>query len=315
MPQKPNISSQDTTQFLQEKLNTEISALTLLSGGEWSQAYSFIHDGKKYVLRWCHSSESFEKDAFAGTFNTQDLPVPKVIDSGKHFDTHFAISEFVQGSFLEKLSADELDQTLPAVLKMLDALRTADLSQTTGYGAWDKNGKGSHASWQEYLLDVKKDSEQSITHGWSANLTSSSFGTKMFDQLYAQFETLVEKCPESRELIHADLINCNVMISQTKISAVIDWQCSLYGDSLYDIAWFLYYSAWYPQFKEVNLREKLLSNFESNAQSVSHIKERLACYYLHIGLGSIAYNAFKQDWKAAEEAGKYTTKIVQSYIK
>src|SRR4051794_8674957 len=108
MAQKPNIPAQDTLQFLQEKFNHDVTELTLLSGGDWSQAYSFVHQHKKYVLRWCHSSETFEKDQVASLLSSEAMPVPKVIDVGRKFDTEFAITEFAQGKFFDKLTTAEV---------------------------------------------------------------------------------------------------------------------------------------------------------------------------------------------------------------
>src|SRR5687768_3403386 len=139
MAQKPNISAQDTIQFLQEKFNQDVAELILLSGGDWSQAYSFVHQQKKYVLRWCHSSETFEKDAAASLLSCEAMPVPKIIAAGVKFDTHFAISEFAQGKFIDTLNADEITKMLPALFNLFDALRTANLSNSSGYGGWDKN--------------------------------------------------------------------------------------------------------------------------------------------------------------------------------
>ena len=304
----------DTTQFLQDKFDKEISELTLLSGGEWSLAYSFVHNKKKYVLRWCNSSETFEKDAFAGSFGCEAMPIPKISDVGIKFDTHYAISEFALGNFIEKVSVSELENTLPALFKLFDSLRNANIASTTGFGGWDKNGKGSHTSWKEYLLDVKIDHQEKVTHGWYANLANSTLGTKIFDRLYAQLESLVDQCPEVRELIHSDLLNSNLLVSSSKISAVIDWQCSLYGDSLYDIAWFIFYAPWYPQFEAVQLCQKAMAHFESVAANTANIKARLLCYQLHIGLGSIAYNSFRKDWHGAQKIAEYTLKIARGTI-
>jgi len=247
-----------------------------LSGGEWSQAYSFFYNNQKYVIRWCNSSETFEKDAFAYTFLNRDLPVPKITHTGVKYKKYYAISEFVEGNFIDSLKAEELEITIPALLRLFDALRTADLSQASG---------------------------------WLVNLKRSSMGTKVFDKLYEKLEKLVIYCPEQRELIHSDLLNFNLLVKDSEINGVIDWQCSLYGDSLYDIALFAYYAPWYPQFESTKLVERAIDHFKSTAQNTSHIEERLHCYLLHIGLGSIAYNSFKQDWKAAGEAEKYTRKI------
>ncbi len=90
---------------------------------------------------------------------------------------------------------------------------------------------------------------------------------------------------------------------------MIDWQCSLYGDSLYDVAWFIFYAPWYPQFAAVQMSQKLIAHFESTTTNDSHLNERLLCYQLHIGLDSIRYNAFKKDWKAAQDVADYTLKI------
>ena len=310
MAQKPSISAHETLQFLQEQFYKDAAELTLLSGGDWSQAYSFVHHHKKYVLRWCHSSETFEKDAVASLLSCEAMPVPKVIDSGIKFDTYFAITEFAQGKFIDKLNAAEVQTMLPALFNLFDALRTANLSNTTGYGGWDKNSIGNQKSWKEYLLGVKADDdEERFTSGWYANLAKSTVGTKIFDQLYSQFEPLVEKCPEVRELIHSDLLNYNLLVLDAKISGVIDWQCSLYGDSLYDVAWFIFYEPWYPEFATVQLGEKLMAHFESVSANNANLKARLLCYQLHIGLGSIIYNTSKKDWNAAQEVADYTLKI------
>lgn len=312
MSQKPNISEQETNQFLKEILSNKASDLKLLSGGEWSQAYSFVLNDKKYVLRWCKSSETFEKDAFAARFSNDKMPIPKLLHLGKKFDTYYAVSEFATGNFIEKLSFSELKDTLPALFELLDSLRNTDNSKTSGYGGWDKDGKGGFKSWKEYLMDVGNDSKKSITHGWYKNLLNSELGTESFDKLYLKLRQLTDFCPEVRELIHSDLLNYNLIVKDNKISAVIDWQCSLYGDSLYDIAWFAFYEPWYPQFEKLKLSQKLISHYKAHSTNKENIKERLICYQINIGLGSIVYNAFKKDWKEARDAELRTLKVVST---
>ncbi len=311
MTQKPNIPEPDTIQFLQDSFGPDIAELTLLSGGDWSQAYSFVHQHKKYVLRWCHSSETFEKDAFASRLSSAAMPVPRVVAAGVKFDTHFAITEFAPGKFIDTLNAAELNSMLPALLNLFDALRTADLANTTGYGAWDKDGRGSHQSWQDFLLDVKtKNDDFSFFHDWRAKLAKSPVGAESFDRLYARFETLVDQCPEDRQLIHSDLLHYNLLVADAKISAVIDWQCSIYGDALYDVAWFLFYEPWYPEFIKVNLGQKLMAHFATETANNAHLNARLLCYQLHIALDSIIYNTAKGDWDALQEVVDYAHKVV-----
>jgi hygromycin-B 4-O-kinase len=308
MAQKPELPEQNTVQFLNDKFNNDVSELTLHSGGQWSQAYSFVSGGKKYVLRWCHSSETFEKDAVASTLSSAAMPVPKMIDAGREFDTYYAITEFAEGTFIDKLSSAEVLKLLPALLGLFDALRTTDLSQTSGYGGWNKEGVGDDKTWKEYLLSVSNTDAEDHTKGWYNKLAQTPIGTHAFDQLYPQFRALVDKCPENRELIHSDLLNFNLLTLDDKISGVIDWQCSLYGDALYDVAWFIFYEPWYPEFGAVNLGQKLMDHFVASSGS-DNIKERLLCYQLHIGLGSIVYNTFRENWPALQEVIDYTLKV------
>ncbi|MBI1280723.1 MAG: phosphotransferase [Anaerolineaceae bacterium] len=311
MAQKPTLPTENTVQFLQEKFNGGVTDLTLLSGGDWSQAYSFVHQQKKYVLRWCHSSETFEKDAAASLLSNEAMPVPKVIEAGRQFDTYFAITEFAYGKFIDKLNAAEVQNLLPALFDLFDALRNADLSNTTGYGGWDKNGTGYRKSWKDHLLGVNgpDDNPERFTYGWYAKLAKSPIGTKPFDDLYPKFESLVEKCPEVRQLIHSDLLNYNLLTLDNHISGVIDWQCSLYGDSLYDVAWFTFYEPWYPEFGAIQLSQKLRAHFEASADS-TNLKERLVCYQLHIALDSIIYNSAKENWKNAQEVVDYVHTVL-----
>src|SRR5690348_61878 len=224
MAQKPNIPIQDTLQLLREKFDDSVTELTLLSGGEWSRAYSFMHQQKKYVLRWCHSSETFEKDAFASKFRSAAMPIPEIIESGRRFDTYYAISAFAEGKYIDNLTSAELVEIMPALLGMFDALRNADLSGTSGYGGWDKNGVGDNPSWKAFLLSVKDVDPNGVQRDWYDNLTQSELGTTIFDQLYAQFEGLVEKCPEVRQLIHSDLLHFNLLVSGDRVNALIEWQ-------------------------------------------------------------------------------------------
>ncbi len=312
MSQKPNISEEDTLAFLKEKLGDDIGEVTFLIGGDWSQAYSFVHSGKKYVLRWCKSAETFEKDSFAVSFSNEAIPVPSIIDMGSNLGEFYAISEFSQGTFLEKLTSIQLEATIPALFQLFDALRSTDLSRTTGYGGWDKNGKGNSSSWREYLLDIKNEPRNKELQGWYQALANSEVGVESFDSLYEQMETLVDKCPEDRQLIHADLLNSNLMVSGNKISAVIDWQCSMYGDSLYEIAWFMYCRQYFPQFDTLQLCQQALKHYQVTTGNTTNVEERLLAYQIHIGLGAVAYNSFKKDWKRVQKELDYTFSIVKN---
>jgi hygromycin-B 4-O-kinase len=63
---------------------------------------------------------------------------------------------------------------------------------------------------------------------------------------------LVESCPEERHLVHDDLINRNVLVDGDRLSAVLDYGSSIYGDFLYDLAKLVFYRPWYAKWRRID---------------------------------------------------------------
>ena len=295
--------------FVQQLYSDTTITLTPFGTGAWSYAFLFATQKKKYVIRTSNILENFEKDELAYSYNCLTLRIPKMVRLGSVSGRYYAISKYVHGSYFEKQNANCLNTLLPSLKDMLSALYKVDLSQTTGYGNWTKPGIANHKSWHTYLLDVVNDPKHMLITGWKKNLENSVVGTKSFTALYKRLEQYVHFCPNIRHLIHSDLLNFNVLVQHGAISAVLDWGSSKYGDPLYDLAWFLYYEPWYPEFTKIKLCEELITHFKFIIKDTENFEGRLLCYKLHIGLESIAYNAYKKQWKEAEKAAEYTAHI------
>ncbi|HLI50610.1 MAG TPA: phosphotransferase, partial [Thermomicrobiaceae bacterium] len=233
----------DTIEFLERRFATEITSVTPIGFGAWSQAFRFDRDGRSWVIRWSEMPDNFARDAFAVRFVDYGLPVPPVTDVGHDERGYFAIAPFVEGGDFELLPAEPLERLLPSLLETFRALRRVDLDRlgTSGYGIWDGSGDGLYPSWRTFLLDDKDDSPGSLIRGWRANLIASPLGTAAYDDLRQRFTPLVEQCPNERRLVHSDLINHNVLAAGDRITAVLDWGSALYGDPLWDIAWLAFY--------------------------------------------------------------------------
>ncbi|HET7036557.1 MAG TPA: phosphotransferase [Thermomicrobiaceae bacterium] len=296
-----------TRAFLERKYGAPVDGVVPIGVGAWSRAFAFSVGDARRVIRWSDVADNFARDAFAVRFRGPGLPVPPILEIGRVGDQFFAIAPFVAGAYLESLAGEALVATVPAVLELFRALRSADLAGTTGFGFFDGSGHGSYPSWRAFLLNDKNEAPGSVINGWRARLEGSALGMGAYEALRARFEPLVARCPEVRGLVHADLLHFNVLCQSGRISAVLDWGSAFYGDPLYDIVWFRYYQPWYPEFARITLAERLLAGFRADPRAnTADIDARVRCYELHIGLDSIAYNAFKQDWPHAEEAAAYT---------
>lgn len=88
-----------------------------------------------------------------------------------------------------------------------------------------------------------------------------------------------------------DIEICYLLSDGQKITGVLDWAESRLGDFVYDIAYLEFWSKHisYKQLWQEWLRGKKLNLHLSN------FEERIQCYMLHIGLGSLAIAAIQND--------------------
>ncbi len=232
--------------FLVARYGREVSAITSVEHGEWSKTYAFHRAGLGYIIRFSAVQEDFAKDRLAAGYGSRDLPIPQIIEIGTAFDGFYAVSEKAPGGYLDELGDVQMRVVLPGLFAVLDAARRIDLSAYAGYGGWGADGTAPHPSWQAALLDVANDRPTDRTHGWRERLAASPTGSGPFEEAFKQLQTLIDHAPEERHLIHSDLLHYNVLVSGDRVSAVLDWGCSMYGDFLYDVAWLSFWSPWFP---------------------------------------------------------------------
>jgi Ser/Thr protein kinase RdoA (MazF antagonist) len=69
-------------------------------------------------------------------------------------------------------------------------------------------------------------------------------------------EDLVGSCPDLRHVLHLDLINRNVLVSDDRLAlaAVFDWGCLAYGAFLYEIGCLTFFAPWHPGLAATDLR-------------------------------------------------------------
>ncbi|HWM18934.1 MAG TPA: aminoglycoside phosphotransferase family protein [Ilumatobacteraceae bacterium] len=297
----------DAERFLSRHLGRDVAGVELVGEGAWSKGFGFVDADRDLVVRFGRFVDDFEKDRRAGAFNTSALPIPEVIEIGAAFDGYFAISTRAHGRPLETCTTAEWEAVLPAVWSALDDLRRADISATTGYGGWDSSGHGSHSSWREFVLAVDTDSPQRRTHGWRRKLIDSSVGDRPFRAGLTKLAELVDACPNERHLIHADLINRNVLVEDDLLTGVFDWGCSSYGDFVYDLAWLAFWSPWHPALEAIDIRAAAIRHFASTAVTIDDLDARLRCCMLHIGLDHQAYCAHTGDEAALIAVTEQTT--------
>jgi hygromycin-B 4-O-kinase len=111
--------------------------------------------------------------------------------------------------------------------------------------------------------------------------------------------------------VHSDLLHFNVLVDDARVTAVIDWGSSLYGDFLYDIAWLCFFAPWYPEWRRIDFRTEAARYWASIGVELEQFDARIDCYQLHIGLDEQAYCAFTGRFDELARTAELTLKIAR----
>jgi hygromycin-B 4-O-kinase len=280
-----------------------------LASGEWSQAFALTIDGAEVVLRIGAHGTDFAKDEIAAGFAGPDLPVPAVLTRGMVEGWHYAISARAHGIGFDDLSAADVAPALPSLLTAMDDIGKIGLADTTGYGIWTPDQRALYSSWADALLAIG--TETARVPGWRAALADSDIGLGPFEAGVSAIAALAPYLPAERRMIHGDLLSRNVLVADGNVSAVLDWGNAMYGDSLYDAAWLIYWWPWYPEWRAIDIKAALLAHWRANGPLPVNLHERLHAYLIHIGLDAIAYCTFQRRWDEV----RANTEIVVALVK
>jgi hygromycin-B 4-O-kinase len=85
----------------------------------------------------------------------------------------------------------------------------------------------------------------------------------------------------------------------------------MYGDFLYDLAWFVFWAPWYPAWHGIDFVAAAARHYATIGLEIPHFAERLACYQIHIGLDGMAYQAFTERWEMLAETAARTLGVAR----
>lgn len=278
--------------FVAQQRGATVTGAEPLTGGAWSRAYGIDTADERLVLRLAERADDFHADWLAGALASEKLPVPEVLGMGECDLGHWCLSRRVEGQFLDDLSGPELLETMDSLFDVLDALRTADTSASHGYGGWDASGNAPCASFAEHLVAGTESEAGERLDGWRRKLDAIDGLTDLYLAGVDEIRGRLDVLPLRRQVIHQDLINRNVRVLDGRITGVFDWGCAMYGDHLYDVAWFDFWKPWYPAWAEVDLVGELLRRFDAVGADLTDVAERLRLYRLHIAVSHLKYGAW-----------------------
>ncbi|MHA1199731.1 MAG: phosphotransferase family protein [Candidatus Heimdallarchaeaceae archaeon] len=294
---KTRVSISEVEDFLLKNFCTDIKNIEILKGGEISQAFSFKNHSDEYVIKVRKVRKRFRKfNPFAKEIEISEIlkkkdsqiPIPKVVQHGpfkgdKKERFIYSIVEKAKGSFVHLFPKETANLVDNSLVDMLYRIHTIDISETKGYGNWDKWNKAKLKSMQKHVLEGLE-REKVFTN---ERFSSGIFEKDLYIQGSTKIRELVEYCSSERNLVHADFGFDNVLADKVgNVTAVFDWEHSIFGDFIYDIAWMDFWV-----FREENAYSNIYCKKykDSNLLDFENYEERLLCYKLYIGMAAAGF--------------------------
>ncbi len=282
------IDSATVGEFLQTNFHKRAACVSWIGSGLFSQAFSFTVEQQAFVFRLNAWEEDFQKDAFAcDRFSTPALPIPRVVRIGRFDETqYFAIAERCEGQTIQVMDELQVRNVIAELFNALDIIHGIDISTYTGWGLTNAVGNGLFETWQDYLLSLYN---QKFVFDWSKLIQHTFLEQDVYEAFLEAMKQLLPYCPLEKYLVHGDFGFDNVISDGKQITGVLDWAESRLGDFVYDIAYLDFWS------EDIPYGALWREDAASRGRDVLHFEERMQCYMLHIGLGSLAIAAIKGD--------------------
>jgi hypothetical protein len=186
------------------------------AGGEVGAADVRGGDGTRYVLKWWDGDAEAGRRAASLVNGLRQLgyPAPRFVLADEVGGVTVMMQEFVAGEVTDAISESVIDRLL-----QLNALQ---------FGAGPADG----ASWTEYMVG-------SLVRGCNGYcvhqpLRDYDRRTRSLIEVIQQAGEDVEQLP-SGDAVHIDFHHRNVLVSESEVSAVIDWEGCRPGDAAFDL--------------------------------------------------------------------------------
>ncbi|QHW29792.1 phosphotransferase [Paenibacillus rhizovicinus] len=256
----------------------EAADLKELTGGLASQTFSFDVKGQRCVFKTGTRMEVHEKEQWVYNKYHQLLPLRRMIGNSETSQQQpYAVFEYIEGVKVFDLSSKELFDVMASILELLATLQSVDVSDVDGYGRFDETGKASYLTWNDFIEAIDNES----IYDWS-RLDLKKIDAEVID---AAIHKLKQGAPHikisKKQLIHGDLGSFNLIADRGRITGLIDWSLSMYGDHLYDIANFMFWNE--------DKLQPLIAHLSVQYMNTAEDRRTISCYMLRIGLEEL-YN-------------------------
>jgi aminoglycoside phosphotransferase (APT) family kinase protein len=145
--------------------------------------------------------------------------------------------------------------------------------------------------WRDWLLSGVTDLPGRHTTGWRSRIATDPLAERTFQAADRRIRSLIDACPDRRELVHSDLLHFNVLVTPAAdaVTAIFSWKCATWGDAIYDLAWCTFWGRWHEGIGALDLWERARPTLSSSEAVDVGIRHHV--YELQIGASHLGWYA------------------------
>jgi hypothetical protein len=210
------VTLSQVVELIREERGLNLRAVGVFAGGEVGATDVRGDDGSRYVLKWWEGDARAGRDAAAlvERLRQRGYPIPRFVVADDIGGVTVMLQEYVEGTV-----SDEVSDDVVTTLLSLNELQV---------GA----GEATTTDWTTYIVD-------SLLHGCNGYCVHEPL--REYDGRTASLlETIlaaggaVDTLP-SDDAVHIDFHHRNVLVVDSAVSAVIDWEGCRSGDATFDL--------------------------------------------------------------------------------
>lgn len=285
----------EVSKWLSAHHGAPIADIEPIRGGYWSSAWAYRCDGDDLVLRLSADDEGYRIDRAAHRFAEYGVPVPEVLHIGTALDGvgpgyAAAISRRHFGRFIEEAAPSEAEAVGVAMAGLLAAMRRVPVEPqfpAEWYGPLVGQSDAAD-SWHGWLLRAIRIPDRLESQWAEATAVHAELGP-VFARCTTTIEELLQHCPERRDLVHGDLLHQNVLLTDSTVTGIFSWKCSVVGDFLYDVALCTVWAPWHPVMVDADVWGRTLAAPDLNPADLEAADIRHRCYQLQIAAAHLLW--------------------------
>ncbi|SDX04052.1 phosphotransferase family protein [Paenibacillus sp. CF384] len=294
--EKPNLSITEIEDVLSAHLESGVTEITPMSGGNLSSVFSFMHAGRGHVIKFSDMAGAYETDRYIShLLASQGIPFPRILGQGQAGHLGYVIIERIEGGNLADCTEEQQRNQLPELIRILTRINHVELGSTSGYGWIKPTGDGTYLTWKDYLVDVfGEDQTGNFWENWYDLFQTTCLEKEVFDECYSRLMAYSVYNEPHRHFIHGDFHQWNILSDGKRITGIIDGNCA-YGDFLVDLA---ILDRHMPGLQVVQAYQAYQ---EQAGIEIPNFKERLLGAYYFKGMDGLRFYA-KMGWNDAYQS-------------